>query len=34
VLAIAITLLVIEIHPPEIHQGETLAHTLWAQWPS
>jgi hypothetical protein len=34
VLAIAITLLVIEIHPAEIHQGETLAHTLWAQWPS
>jgi uncharacterized membrane protein len=34
VLAIAITLLVIEIHPPEIHQSETLAHALWAQWPS
>jgi hypothetical protein len=34
VLAIAITLLVIEIHPPEIHQGKTLAHALWAQWPS
>jgi hypothetical protein len=28
VLAIAITLLVIEIHPPEIHQGKTLAHAL------
>ena len=34
VLAIAITLLVIEIHPPELHPGETLAHALWAQWPS
>jgi uncharacterized membrane protein len=34
VLAIAITLLVIEIHPPELHQGETLAHALLAQWPS
>ena len=34
VLAIAITLLVIEIRPPEIHEGEQLAHALWAQWPS
>jgi hypothetical protein len=34
VLAIATTLLVIETHPPEIHQGKTLAHALWAQWPS
>jgi uncharacterized membrane protein len=34
VLAIAITLLVIEIRPPALHQGETLAHALWAQWPS
>jgi uncharacterized membrane protein len=34
VLAISITLLVIEIRPPEVHEGETLAHALWAQWPS
>jgi uncharacterized membrane protein len=34
VLAIAITLLVIEIRPPELHQGERLAPELWAQWPS
>jgi hypothetical protein len=32
--AIAITLLVIEIRPPEVHEGERLAHLLWAQWPS
>ena len=34
VLAIAITLLVIDIRPPEIREGERLAHALWAQWPS
>ena len=34
VLAIAITLLVIEIRPPELHQRERLADALWAQWPS
>jgi uncharacterized membrane protein len=34
VLAIAITLLVIEIRPPELHQGQRLAQALWAQWPS
>jgi uncharacterized membrane protein len=34
VLAIAITLLVIEIHPPELAEGQTLANALWHQWPS
>jgi uncharacterized membrane protein len=34
VLAIAITLLVIEIRPPEVHEGESLAHALWELWPS
>jgi uncharacterized membrane protein len=34
VLAIAITLLVIEIRPPEVHEGESLARLLWELWPS
>jgi uncharacterized membrane protein len=34
VLAIAITLLVIEIRPPEVHEGESLAHALLTLWPS
>ncbi len=33
VFAIAITLLVIEIRPPELEGGESLAHGLWEQWP-
>ena len=34
VFAIAITLLVIELRPPEVDVGETLARALWQQWPS
>lgn len=34
VFAIVITLLVIEIRPPELHGDETLAHGLWDQWPN
>ena len=34
VLAIAITLLVIELRPPQLQAGERLAHALWQQWPS
>src|SRR6266576_7353220 len=34
VFAIAITLLVLEIHVPEPGSGESLAHELLAQWPS
>ncbi len=34
VLAIVITLLVIEIRPPEVGAGETLAEALWDHWPS
>ncbi len=34
VLAIAITLLVIELRPPKVEAGERLAQALWRQWPS
>jgi uncharacterized membrane protein len=34
VLAIAITLLVIEIRPPTHESGVSLASALWDQWPS
>jgi uncharacterized membrane protein len=34
VFAIAITLLVLQIHVPEAGSGEHLAHALAAQWPS
>jgi uncharacterized membrane protein len=34
VLAIAITLLVIELRPPELDAGQRLAQALWEQWPS
>ena len=33
VVAIAITLLVIEIRPPTPAEGESLARALWEQWP-
>jgi uncharacterized membrane protein len=33
VFAIAITLLVIELQPPHLEAGETLAHGLWQEWP-
>jgi TMEM175 potassium channel family protein len=34
VLAIVITLLAIELRPPEVEEGQTLASALWEQWPS
>ncbi|HZA75140.1 MAG TPA: TMEM175 family protein [Acidimicrobiales bacterium] len=34
VLAIVITLLAIELRPPEVDQGQALASALWEQWPS
>jgi uncharacterized membrane protein len=34
VFAIVITLLVIEIHPPDVSAHGSLAHALWQQWPS
>jgi uncharacterized membrane protein len=34
VIAIAITPLVIDIRPPEIPEGGTLAQALWGQWPT
>ena len=34
VFAIVMTLLAIEIRPPDLASGESLAHGLWSQWPS
>ncbi len=34
VLAIVITLLALELRPPEVEAGQTLARALWEQWPS
>jgi uncharacterized membrane protein len=34
VLAIVITLLAIELRPPAVEEGQTLASALWEQWPS
>jgi uncharacterized membrane protein len=34
VLAIVITLLALELRPPEVEPGQTLARALWEQWPN
>jgi TMEM175 potassium channel family protein len=34
VLAIVITLLALELRPPDVEGGGTLARALWEQWPS
>ena len=34
VIAIAITLLVLELRPPDIEAGQTLLDALWHEWPS
>jgi uncharacterized membrane protein len=34
VFAIVITLLVLELRPPEVSEHESLAHALWQQWPN
>ena len=34
VFAIVITLLVIELRPPDISENESLAHALWELWPN
>jgi TMEM175 potassium channel family protein len=34
VLAIAITLPVIDLRPPQLEPGKRLAHALWQHWPS
>jgi uncharacterized membrane protein len=34
VIAIAITLLVLELRPPDLEAGETLLEALWHEWPS
>jgi hypothetical protein len=33
-IAITITLLAIELRPPEVDAGQRLALALWQQWPS